>query len=322
MKKNISIFLIALIIFSFTGCKGSDLKSYGDAVEKTNSITKGQMELNMDMDLDINTQGMTEEELKAMNYFKTMKGKMRIKFDETEKFISRNYFNFGGLGFDLDVFGNGEDIYLQMPIIGKYINVKEFDENKQSSQENEFISENSKVKISEKWVGFLQEDDVFSGKSTVMDTPDGEVKVTEYTIQMEKGKLKEFASYVINTVAKDENFRNNLANQINTSNGNEQVTIDDIINNSEEMIEGANVGAFNYTAYVDIDGYIVKEVIKVTMDSSDSEKINSATFNMNINRWGIEKKQEFDFPDINEDNILKESEIDQEMPFNFGNIDK
>lgn len=322
MKRILIVLLIFSIVFSFTGCKGSDLKSYGDAVEKTDSISKGQLEFSMGLEFNFDTRDLTDEEIKQINYFKSIEGKMNIKFDnEKEKIISRNYFSFGGLGFDSNVYGNGDKIYLQMPIVGKYMDIsKEYKE--ESTQNDDFISENSIDKIGEKWLDILQEDEVFSGKNTIMDTPDGEVKVTEYTIKIEDDKLKEFVLYVLDTVSKDENFKKNLQDKIKTSKEKEKITIDDIIESSKEMIKESDIENFNYTAYVDIDGYIVKEIIKVNMDSGDNDIINRITFNMNTDIWDIEKDQKFDFPDINEENILKENEIDQGIPFMFEDIDK
>lgn len=323
MKKILTLLLVITILFSFSGCNGDDLKNYSEAVKKTSSILKGQMEISMDTDLDISTDELTKEQKKAIKYFKNLEGKMNIKFDdESKKFISRNYFSFGGLGMDSNVYGNGEQIYLQMPIIGKYIDISQEYKKETKQDSGSFLSEDTKEKIGNKWLNILQEDDIFTGQDTIMDTPDGEVKVTEYNIHIEDNQLKEFALSVVDIVAKDEDFIKNLNKEIEEVEGEDKVNSDELIKNIKKMIKGAGIEAFNYTAYVDIDGYIVKEIIEVNMDSNESEIINGAKFNMEINTWDIEEEQEFDFPDINEDNILNRDEIEDGMPFIFENIEE
>lgn len=45
--------------------------------------------------------------------------------DEKEKAIIRSYLNFGGLGYDFEVYINGEEVSMKLPVIGKYLKVDE-----------------------------------------------------------------------------------------------------------------------------------------------------------------------------------------------------
>lgn len=323
MRKALIILLAISILFSFTGCNKSDLKDYGEAVEKTDSITSGKTETNIGMDFDFNTEGLTPEETIGFNFLKNIEIKSNMKFDlEEEKYISNNNFSLGGFGFDAKLYMNGQEAYLQMPMADKYIDLSPAENEETEELNNEFITAETQEKIDSKWMNLLQEDNVFSGKDTTMDSPDGDVKVKEYTINIEDDKLKEFMEFLVDVVSEDKKVKERLNNNMNVSNGIENTSNDDMFEMLKEMVKEIAIEDFSYVAYVDIDGYVVNEDTEIDVNFNNNEMINGITLTMESDIWDIDKEQEFNFPKINEDNLLKEEDLNIFDSINPINLDK
>jgi len=90
-----------------------------------------------------------------------------------------------------------------------------------------------------------------------------------------------------------------------------------LISNLKESIKEYTVENFSYTAYVDIDGYIVNEMIQVSLsvDKNKSSVVKGFEYKLDIKNWDINKDQEIDFPVLTEENTLDMDEMDQNMPF-------
>jgi hypothetical protein len=162
MKKVMLIIITMLLAVSLASCVPDSLGDYKKAAEKTDQIKKGQTAGEFSVEMDFNTEGMTEDQIKGLNYFKNMKGSFNVVFDdEAKKGIFRNYMSFGGLGFDYDMFMNGEEMFMKLPVIGKYMRIDDLQASiiEQQSDENvELISGETQDEISAKWLGLLKKE--------------------------------------------------------------------------------------------------------------------------------------------------------------------
>ncbi|HQO73142.1 MAG TPA: hypothetical protein PLJ53_10405, partial [Sedimentibacter sp.] len=190
MKRKIifvTVFILILLIL-LTSCNTNNLIEYKKASDKTEQIIKGQSAGEFTMTTEINPTGLTAEEIKELNYIKDMNGSFSVVFDDEEKkTIIRNYLNFGGLGYDFEVFINGDEVSVKLPVVGKYLRINEemlSDSEKYYDAGNKIISEETKKEFTKRWLSLMNEEDVFKGKNIVLTTPDGEVKTTEYTIKL------------------------------------------------------------------------------------------------------------------------------------------
>jgi len=116
--------------------------------------------------MDFNTEGLTPEEIKDLNYFKNFEIKFNLTFyDVLKNTIGRSYFNFGGLGFDAVFYNDGEKSFIKMPIIGKYMVLDEkLMENYRvdkdvENKEKECISEKTIEELKNKWIAMIKKDD-------------------------------------------------------------------------------------------------------------------------------------------------------------------
>ena len=322
MKKLMIAILALVLTAAFIGCSFDSLEGYKKAAEKTDQIKKGRTEGEISLVMDFDTTGMTEEQIKELNYFENMKGSFNVAYDdELEKGIFRYYLIFGGLGFDLDVFVNGEEIFMKLPVIGKYTRLNEMKKHmadKQGEGESEIISEETQDAIKEKWLGLLKREDVFKGKDMVLTTPDGEVKTTEYTIRLNDEQIKSLAEYSIDVLTKDKKLEENYGKYISKNvEFLKDTSLEKLLSGIKENIKKYTVESFGYTAYVDIDGYIVNEKVGITLevDNAEPAAVTRVSYELDIKNWDINKDQEFDFPALTDENTVEMENIEQNMPF-------
>jgi hypothetical protein len=82
------------------------------------------------------------------------------------------------------------------------------------------------------------------------------------------------------------------------------------------------VEKFQYTAYVDIDGYIVNETVevKIKRDTAEQGEPKSIRFKLEMKNWDINKDQKFEFPVLTDENTMKSNDLDQTMPSLFKDL--
>lgn len=318
MKRTAAVVTIILFVIFFVSCSVDSLESYNKAVQKTEDIKTGQTSGNFTVVMDFNTEGMTEEQIKELNYFKTVEGSFNAAYDESQKAaIIRNYLNLGGLGFDYDIYMNEDKMFMKLPIVGKYL---QLDESYKNGEATVLISEDTKASIGEKWMGLLNKEDIFREKDIILTTPDGEVKTTQYTIALKDEQIKSLAFDGMEILLKDEKFKESYENLLKKNiKYFEGYSLDKLTEAFEETLKNCKVEAFAYNAYVDIDGYIVNETIEisVTMQDSNSSGINGFDYKMEIKNWDINKAQDLEFPILSEENTLKLENIEKNMPSVF-----
>lgn len=317
MKKMIAILLAAVLVLSLAACNTDNLAEYKKALEKTDQITKGQMSGEYSMVLDFDTEGLTAEEIKELNYYKDMDGSFNAVYDEEAgKGIYRNYFSFGGLGFDFDMYMNGTEMFMRLPVAGKYIRLDELKPANINEEDfnQKIMSQESLKAITEKWVGLMKEEDVFKGKDIILTTPDGEVKTTEYTITLSNEQIKTLVSESVEIASKDESLKKFFDGYVKVNINEEELSFEEILEFYKKNIENYELESFKYTALVDIDGYIVNENIDISIKAAkDDLMFKGMDYNLNMKNWDINKEQKFEFPVLTEENTMNMDNM-EEMP--------
>lgn len=315
MKRIVCIALMLALMLSLTACNTNNLAEYKNALEKTEQITKGQTQVEFSSNVDINTEGMSAETIRELNYYKDMKGSFNVSFDEeAEKSIFRSYINFGGLGFDYDLYFNGGEIIMKLPVAGKYMKLNELN-NPSAAEESklngEIISESTMKAISEKWVELMNEENVFRGKDIILTTPDGEVKTSEYTIALSSQQIKSLFSDSADSISKDPDLKR-LYDEYRAKEN--KLSFEESIKLLRDNAEKYSVENFKYVALVDIDGYIVSEDIEFHIKAAEESLIiREVDYKLNVKNWDINKEQVFDFPVLNDKNTIK-ADNSEEIP--------
>lgn len=318
MKKIIIILLAAILALSLAACNTDNLAEYKKALDKTDQITKGQFSADFTSKMDYNTDNMTAEEIKDINYFKDMNGSFNAVFDdEAEKIILRNYMNLGGLGLDFDMYINGEEMVMKLPVVGKYIELNEMQNSASFTQQpnnQAIISDETMKSIADKWVGLMKEEDVFKGKDIILTTPDGEVKTTEYTITLSDEQIRTLVKESLEVAEKDTTLKQFYDKYVVININEEGFKFEEMIKSLKDNIENYNIESFKYTALVDIDGYIVNENITFAIKSIKADLfLRGVEYNLDMKNWDINKNQNFVFPELTEDNTLDTDNM-EEMP--------
>ena len=174
--------------------------------------------------------------------------------------------------------------------------------------------------IKNKWLEILNKKDVVSGNKTLLTTEDGEIKVTQFSINLTGEQIKQLLNESLDIIVKDKSV-DELAKGVTDENGN-KIEFEKLVNNLKNKMNDTTIRDFKYTGYIDIDGYIIQENIELIadFDNVESGKILSTDLKMQIKHWSIEKEQKFEFPELTKDNILEQESIDQGMPFMFENF--
>ncbi len=332
MKKKLTVLLFLLpVLLMATSC-GNTFTDYKKAVEKTGRIEKGQSSAEFSITMESNTEGMSTEDRNRLSYYSSMNGSFQSVFDYSRnQGIHRNYMNLGGLGFDFDVYQNGEDKYAKLPVIGKYLRLddllKKAGEKKGSAENEEasykMLSDDTLEALGEEWIGMLQEKDVFKGKDIVLTTPDGEVKTTVYTITLNDSQFKAFEEKAIVILSGDKNLRSSYKEIIRTyADYTEEADFNEVVAKMKEYLMRDTLNRFRYTAYVDIDGYIVNETIEmeISRDAKGPGEPKLIRFNLDVKKWGINKDQKLEFPELTKENTLKAEDLDQSVLSSFKDL--
>ncbi len=328
MKKIRLAAVFVLLAVLLAGCSTNSLESYKKAVEKTDGIMRGQSSGEVKVEMDFNTTGMTEEQVKKMNYYKDVACSFNVTFDEeARQTLSRNYLNLGGLGFDMDFYKNGEESFVKMPIIGKYVKLSDMinqAKEQQAPQEaEELISKETLESLGKAWVDLLKQENVMKGKQIVQSTPDGEVKATQYTMKLSDEQIKALLSAWTDTLSGDEKlkaaFEDSFKDKVKDL---EDVSYDKLFTDIKDNLKSYRIEEFQYDAFVDIDGYIVNEVVSCNVSVNDTKPggMTAVRFQLETKNWSINKAQQFEFPVLTEENTLDADSLEQNMPSAFEDL--
>jgi len=324
LKKIILIILSLLLIISLTACSEDAYQEYIEAVNKTNDISKGQMSYDILIQNDFDTKGMSENEIRQLNYFKEIKTKASIMFDESEndtKVISRNYFNLGGMGFDSSFYLNGDKAFIKMPMLGKYMVLDEYTQesnNDDIKYSNELTGETIET-LKDEWIKVLNEENVVSGNKILLTTEDGEVKATQFSINLNDEQISQLLNSFVDVISKDKSLENMMSF---TDGNNEELDNDKMLDDLRDGISNVSIKNFKYTGYIDFDGYIIQEDLEFVIEynTDESSKAISTSFSMQAKRWDIEKELSFEFPELTKENTLDDDNIEQGLPFIFDGL--
>jgi len=309
MKKITAVLLILLTTLFLFGCSQDYLQNYKEAVEKTESREFGKERISIKIENEFNEENISQEILEELNYLKDIQVEVTSSFNESQE-ESKVYIKYRGLGYDLTVFSSEEEVIIYVPMIGRYIELKEenlgFDDNIKDLEEVEDLTS----KIQKEWFNLLQKENVVKGKKDIMTTKDGDVKVDLYTINPSEEQLRLFLKKIFALLRSEEESLSKLVKSQNND-----VDIVNIIDNIEEAFGKFEKITYKNQAYIDIDGYIVKEYIDIVLEDYDPEPGSNSIISVNveIENWENEVEQVIQIPKVNEEDIIDIDSIDDDF---------
>jgi hypothetical protein len=312
MKKKISMKVAAavLIIMTLTaGCSTNALLDYNNAVRKTEDITRGKMSLSIKIDNDFSTEGLSEEAIANLKNFERIEMSLLSSFDNNQRrSINDIYLNLGGMGIDSMVYSNDADAYIRLPMVNEYIRIN-LDELDMTSSLDMTGTESLVKRITKEWTELLETENVVKGEKSIMATEDGEVKVTKFTVSPTEDQLRLLLKKMIAILRSEKEALETFVQFANTDGG---LDFDALVRGVEQEIEDMEKITFNSVAYIDIDGYIVKESIEIYFENYDPKpgQVSKRTVVFSQENWDNEMEQNIVIPDISSDNLMDMDEAE------------
>lgn len=310
-KSYIIFSLMFIIVFLSTACNYSKgIEDYKKAVIKTDSIEKGTIIIEANMDIEFEKAGLSQDEIKELSYFDNIIFLMDQQYDysnkDNHKIISKNYYNFGGMGFDSIFYMNGTESFIEIPIVGQYVKIdtKDF-----VIEEDNLPEENYMVDFISEWNKVLNKEDVITGKKAYIITDEGQIKTTTYSINITTEQIKVLLDKLLVSLEKEQ-----IVDEIIKMQEDINVNKVEILNEMKEFISKIKVEGFKGKAYVDFDGRLVKHEFSTVINMIDPKvkEPKKISIRFEISHTNLGKEQEFDFPVINDDDII---EVNEQMNF-------
>jgi hypothetical protein len=89
-------------------------------------------------------------------------------------------------------------------------------------------------------------------------------------------------------------------------NQNGKVNVEEIVNNLEDVIDEFEKITFKNEAYIDVDGYIVKEFINIDLENYDPQPGSNSKISVKVEveNWENEAEQIIEIPEVEESDII------------------
>lgn len=311
---KVTLLLVAILTLVLTGCSTNDMQAYFDAMELTDQEVTGRNEIELYAELEFNEEGLDADELRNLSYFDVIHLRYQDKYDysdSNELMAGHMYYNLGGLGLDMSIYMHDGMLYMKMPVQDMYMDMS----SELGETESHELTEEQEMYMGvvtpfiEEWQNILRTDDIVKGEKTYVLTEEGQIKATTYEITIDEEQLKILTESMTDSLSSEGFIENNF-----TNNG-ESLTEEEIETVKEEFSEVFNqvlIESFIGTAFVDYDGRMVRQTFEFVLDFGDVSpgqlKRIDGSFTMEITELGEE--QEFDFPEVSEDQWIDENTSD------------
>jgi hypothetical protein len=312
MKKKLSIKLLAAILIMMmlsAGCSTNALLDYNNAVRKTEDITRGKMSLSIKVENTFSTEGLSEEAISNLKKFEKVEMSMISSFDNNQaKSINDVYVNLGGMGIDSMIYSMEDYAYIRLPMLNEYIKIN-LDELDMTPSMDTSGTENLVRRVTKEWTELLETENVVKGERSIMTTEDGEVKVTKFTVNPTEDQLRLLIKKIIAIVRSEKDALEKFIQFANTDGG---MDFDTLVSSVEQEIEEMEKITFNSVAFIDIDGYIVKESIEIHFENYDPKpsQVIKRTVVISQENWDNEMEQNIVIPDIAPEDLVDMNEAE------------
>lgn len=266
------IMLMAVMVL--TACSGKAYEEYGKAMERNEQVERGKMSVNVEVKSDFTQKGaQSDEAVKAME---SLQVDNQIAY-EADQVRSLTHVKMGEVGYDMEYYGLQGENYLYMPLLGKYIHLEGEAMLGQSPMTYELISE-----IQSQWVGIFKKhldiENTLKGKGLILETEEGQIKATEYTVNLSKETLNQM---------KDE-LSQAIALWSETKGLEDKKAI-------EEAFKQIEINELTYKGFVNRDGYVNRQEIEIGYSFKGKETIfKGQRVKVIIEEWDFNAPQHLD----------------------------
>lgn len=331
-SKTIALLTVVVILTALltTACTENTLEDYKSALEKTENIQRGKTHTDLELQMNFEMDGLDEEEARQLKSFENIEYEGTSSFDYTgdqAKVESINLLSLGGLGMNFDYYQLGDEMALYIPMLGKFLNLTSQDIDKLSEDTDNLgkiaslqLTDETVQALENVWKQTFEADEVIKGEDSIMETPEGDVRVVKFTIEPDKEKLKDFVKKTTEIIVKDENIQAEFG-EMSFDNG-KVLKAEDFLSGLDDAMEKWQVQTFKVVDFIDVDGYIVQTTVNISikMDIDMPGAPNAFNMTLETTNYEIEKNQSIDFPELTEENSLSIQELEQGLPSTYENL--
>lgn len=315
--KKAALSLVAIgLMLGTSACSTSDFQTLEKAEAKTDAAVTGSMAIDLQIKNDLVTSGLTAEQLKVANYMKAVAYKGDYSFDkDKQQAISQSWINLGGIGFDFTYYMDQDKQFIRYPVLKKYIDLNQM--TKQGGQAMSLSPETQKA-LSDIWAKLYTEETVKQVEKTFVETAKGDVKATRYDVVASGEAVKAAILASQKRILEDPKLKEQLAA------ANEQASQ---VGESIHILglpDTAELKDFQMSAYVDADGFLIKEVIHMglVLPELTNGYWKGTDFNMTTTYANLGQGIQLDIPQVTAADMMTEAEMQRDMPAAFSDLVK
>lgn len=311
------------------GCGEAPYDTYQEAVANTEAIESKGYESRVTTSATINTDGLELSDKREVNFFKNVSVAIDGQYDYKNKRMKQVFhYNLNGIGFDMTYYQIEDQKLLKLPFIDKYIVISdELSDEDKANESNDYISPSDETlkAIDRLWSDTVEKDKVFKEEKDLVETPEGEIKATRYTIEFTGESIKSFAQGVITLITEDKNFIGDLESEIHKQiEGELTIDIETFLSTVSEQVEVATLENIKYDAYVSIDNFIIKETFetRVLLQEEASGRLESMDLRYEGILFDINESREIELPELTDENTTTMKDFGEGFPITIDGFNK
>lgn len=300
--------VLALVMFLVTiwlmvGCTGVALVDFKSALMKTVSIEKGQATGEMKLSFVVDDDTLLDEEaIQKLQVLKDIRWQIEERYDDSkDAYKMEGTFSLGGIGLDFGYQKNGNDGFVRLPVVDKYIPLDEletFIDSFLPDYKGVRVSDEAQRRIQNLFMESLKAENVFKGARTILETPDGNVKARLFSITFSPQQTTDLVKGALAILEDEPGMRDILPEAL-------------LVKEMGHSIE--------FKAWVDADGYIIKDEL-VIMVELKNEGIKAFNVTFETVRSHIGEDQDFQWVEPSADELVDAAVLEENLPATLKSI--
>lgn len=318
LKKIVAIITVIYFLFVMTACSmlGSPTKKYLEAFMKTEAAAT--LEAKSTYKIGLDTSKASDEIKQKLDNMKNISINIdKVVDNRNRKMVLNSFFSVGDATATSKAILDGDNILMQMPFQrGKYLRLYASGKDSPNNKNNQNFETYKKLfgNISDLWKNEIEKEILANEGSSIENTPDGDIKVTQLSLELTDERAKNILRKLAEIVSRDEalkkSFIDNAAGYIqgNMSDVEKKKQMEEWFSTLPEKLDEIkdkfSVEKLKLAARVDRDSYIIDETLECTLiikiDGELRMDISSHTTRWNIDNTSLR----FDIPQIRREDII------------------
>lgn len=331
MKKVFIPVIVVIFVFFITSCSilSSTTQKYLNALNNTQNADTLESKTESKITIDLSKASDTAK--KNLNNFKEIKFNADESIDNKNKKMEiNNYISFGKYSWGTKTYIDGDQAF--MKVNDKYLKLNAVGDGGFALGDSQFRKEYEEFskELAAVWKETVQKEILAGEGNTIESTPDGDIKVTQLSLELNDEKTKNILDSLAGLLSKSEIMKKSAIEnaekyaQIEEPDKESKEELvrnindwfDKLPENMKDYKEKFSVENLKLTAKIDKDSYIIDEVFEGEIALKLEGEIR-IKFNTRTTRWNINREVNVNIPEITEEDLIQEESIDEEMKETF-----